>query len=80
MLIRAAGKYNIDLSQSFMVGDDMRDVLAGINAGCEPVFLGNTGRLAEAGRAFLAENRVRVYSGLGEFASDEFPAHPDGGV
>ncbi|MCL2139822.1 MAG: HAD-IIIA family hydrolase [Treponema sp.] len=39
MILQAAEKFNIDLSQSFMVGDDMRDVNAGINAGCIPVFL-----------------------------------------
>jgi len=39
MILKAAEKYNIDLSQSYMAGDDMRDVNAGINAGCTPVFL-----------------------------------------
>ena len=39
MILRAAEKYNIDISKSYMVGDDMRDVNAGINAGCRPVFL-----------------------------------------
>ena len=41
MISRAAEKYNIDLSVSYMVGDDARDVQAGINAGCVPVFLTN---------------------------------------
>jgi D,D-heptose 1,7-bisphosphate phosphatase len=41
MIIKAAEKYNIDLSRSYMVGDDMRDVKAGINAGCIPIFLTN---------------------------------------
>jgi len=39
MIFAAAKKYNIDLSTSYMVGDDMRDVKAGISAGCIPVFL-----------------------------------------
>jgi len=39
MIFAAAEKYNIDLAQSYMVGDDKRDVQAGINAGCKPVFL-----------------------------------------
>jgi len=43
MILKAAQKYNIDLSKSYMVGDDMRDVQAGINAGCIPVFLTNNG-------------------------------------
>ena len=41
MILEAAKKYNIDLSQSYMVGDNKRDVEAGINAGCIPVFLTN---------------------------------------
>jgi D,D-heptose 1,7-bisphosphate phosphatase len=41
MIFKAAAKYNIDLSRSYMVGDDMRDVNAGINAGCIPVFIGS---------------------------------------
>jgi D,D-heptose 1,7-bisphosphate phosphatase len=39
MIFKAAKKYNIDLSKSYMVGDDSRDINAGINAGCIPVFL-----------------------------------------
>jgi D,D-heptose 1,7-bisphosphate phosphatase len=39
MILAAAEKYNIDLPNSYMVGDDMRDVKAGIAAGCIPVFL-----------------------------------------
>jgi len=39
MILAAAHKYNIDLPNSYMVGDDMRDVKAGIAAGCIPVLL-----------------------------------------
>lgn len=34
MLLQAAEKYNIDLSESFMVGDHERDIQAGKAAGC----------------------------------------------
>ena len=34
LLIQAAADFNIDLSQSIMIGDDERDVKAGKNAGC----------------------------------------------
>ena len=34
MLIQAAKDFNIDLAQSFMIGDSQRDVDAGKNAGC----------------------------------------------
>lgn len=39
LIFRAAKKYHIDLSQSYMAGDDERDIQAGIAAGCRPVFL-----------------------------------------
>lgn len=35
MLLKAAKDYNIDLTQSWMIGDDDNDVLAGANAGCK---------------------------------------------
>jgi D-glycero-D-manno-heptose 1,7-bisphosphate phosphatase len=41
MIISAGEKYNIDLSQSYMVGDDMKDVEAGRAAGCKAVLLAN---------------------------------------
>jgi D,D-heptose 1,7-bisphosphate phosphatase len=60
MILEAAKKYNIDLCKSFMVGDDMRDVNAGINAGCTPVLLAeNTVR--------IEKNKVLQFSNLLEF-------------
>jgi D-glycero-D-manno-heptose 1,7-bisphosphate phosphatase len=38
-IFAAAKKYNIDLGNSFMVGDRWRDVDAGISAGCKTIFL-----------------------------------------
>ena len=40
MLLEAAKKYNIDLSNSYMIGDDVRDIKAGVAAGCKSVYLG----------------------------------------
>ncbi|MBN2349962.1 MAG: HAD-IIIA family hydrolase [Bacteroidales bacterium] len=37
LFLKAAGDYNIDLSQSFMIGDSERDILAGKNAGCTTI-------------------------------------------
>ena len=34
MLLEAAERYNIDLSQSYMIGDSTADILAGFSAGC----------------------------------------------
>jgi D-sedoheptulose 7-phosphate isomerase len=40
LLLQAARLHNIDLAESFMVGDRWRDVEAGQNAGCRSVFIG----------------------------------------
>ena len=39
MLLKAAEDFNIDLSQSYMVGDGENDIKAGIAAGCKTVLL-----------------------------------------
>ena len=40
MLLQAARDYNIDLESSWMIGDDQRDIQAGINAGCHTALIG----------------------------------------
>lgn len=40
MLLQAARDYNIDLASSWMIGDDQRDIQAGINAGCHTALIG----------------------------------------
>lgn len=40
MLLKAAQDFNIDLEQSYMVGDGENDIKAGINAGCKTVLIG----------------------------------------
>ena len=40
MLYAAAKKYNIDLSQSWMIGDGKNDMEAGRNAGCKVAYIG----------------------------------------
>ena len=39
MLLQAAEDFNIDLSQSYMIGDGWRDVEAGKAAGCKDSIL-----------------------------------------
>lgn len=41
MLLKAAEEFNIDLSQSWMVGDGENDIKAGITAGCRTALIGN---------------------------------------
>ena len=40
MLLAAAEKYNIDLAESWMIGDSGRDVQAGRAAGCRTALIG----------------------------------------
>ena len=40
MLLKAAEDFNIDLSQSWMVGDGENDIKAGQNAGCRTALIG----------------------------------------
>lgn len=40
MIVQAANNMGIDLSQSFMVGDNERDIGAGKAAGCKTIFVG----------------------------------------
>lgn len=39
MLLQAAKEYNIDLSQSWIIGDSERDIQAGISAGCKAALI-----------------------------------------
>ena len=39
MLLKAAEDFNIDLSQSYMIGDGENDIKAGKAAGCKTVLL-----------------------------------------
>lgn len=41
MLVQAAKDYNIDLQESWMVGDSVNDVLAGKRAGCKTAYITN---------------------------------------
>ena len=43
MLLKAAGDYNIDLSQSYMIGDGENDIKAGLAAGCKTVLINGEG-------------------------------------
>ena len=42
MIEQAADKYNIDLKNSWIIGDGENDIKAGINAGCKTAFIGSS--------------------------------------
>jgi len=60
MLLRAASEMGLDLASSWMVGDLISDVLAGLNAGCRSILVGSNATLdelphpVEPGRALTA--------------------------
>jgi D-glycero-D-manno-heptose 1,7-bisphosphate phosphatase len=54
MILQAAEKYNIDLHESWMVGDALRDIEAGKNAGCKTAYIDYDGK--ESGADITAEN------------------------
>lgn len=56
MILQGARKHNVDLAESFMVGDRWRDVEAGQNAGCRTVFI--DGGYEERQPARIADTRV----------------------
>jgi D,D-heptose 1,7-bisphosphate phosphatase len=47
MLLRAAAELNVDLGRSWMVGDLISDVLAGLNAGCKSILV-QSGQTSQA--------------------------------
>lgn len=55
MLLKAAEDFNIDLSKSWMIGDDENDVLAGQNAGCKTIKLDKGFNLLNAVNGLLGE-------------------------
>ncbi len=57
LLLQAAQKYNIDLAESWMVGDSDSDVMAGKAAGCRTVKLDDGMTLADA-VGYILQNAV----------------------
>jgi D-glycero-D-manno-heptose 1,7-bisphosphate phosphatase len=61
MLLKAAADFSLDLSASFIIGDKLADVQAGLNAGCRPILV-RTGYGAE--EATKLSSGVPVYDDL----------------
>lgn len=59
MLLQAAGKYNIDLGASYMVGDDERDMEAGRRAGCRTVKTERNAAVSVSDIGFMSSVRDR---------------------
>lgn len=62
MLKKAAEDFNIDLSQSWMVGDGENDIKAGIAAGCKTAMIANEGK--EFGQMLTQKTLLEVINAL----------------
>ncbi len=61
MLLEAAGKHGLDLSKSWMIGDNESDVIAGQRAGCTTIIVDNSCLQTSA------DHRVKDMSELVDF-------------
>ena len=61
MLLEAAGRFNIDLESSIMIGDKLVDMEAGVAAGCRPILV-RTGYGSE--EVHLCRNGIEVFDDL----------------
>lgn len=77
MLLDAAQEFGVDLSRSWMVGDKVSDVEAGILAGVTPLFV-QTGH-GQGEQIHLREHEVNCYASLVEavqfITRQDFPAN-----
>ena len=69
MLLRGASEHGVDLAKSWMVGDSVRDLLAGRNAGCRGGLLVRTGHVWHAAET--------LHLGANEHLVDDFAAATD---
>ena len=60
MLLRASSEMGLDPAASWMVGDMISDVLAGINAGCKGSLMVQTGKALSEAEAVFAEGYQTV--------------------
>ena len=60
MLLRASSDLGLDPAASWMVGDMISDVLAGINAGCKGSLMVQTGKALSEAEAVIAEGYQTV--------------------
>lgn len=65
LILQAAMDYNIDLSRSYMVGDDIKDILAGKAAGCATGYL-------HSGKPFEKPVNASEFKDLLEFINNIF--------
>lgn len=66
MIVDGIKEFNIDKKNSYMVGDKISDVLAGISAGVNAVLLGNEND--EIGLEKEIKDKINIFKNLNEFS------------
>ncbi|MDP0488786.1 MAG: HAD family hydrolase [Fusobacterium sp. JB021] len=69
MILKGIEEYNIDKSKSFMVGDKLSDVIAGIKSGVTPILLGEE---QEKLMKKSFKDKVKIFKNLDEFSKKLF--------
>jgi len=69
MILKAADKYRINLEESYMVGDTLKDIKAGRNAGCQTALV-LTGHGAQEKKKIKEIKPHFIYPNLFEFAKN----------
>lgn len=61
-------KYSLDKKKCFMIGDKICDLLAGINAGIQPIFVNTGNKKTNEIEALIRSQKCREYLNLLQFA------------
>ena len=69
MLLKAAEDFNVDLSQSYMVGDSENDIKAGMAAGCKSTLVNGVGSSNSIGEYGQAETMESVFEFVNKYIS-----------
>ncbi len=72
MILEAAQKYNIDLKNSILVGDNDSDILAGVNAGINKLFLLKSGVVSLKDDIISACTQIKNLREITCFLKNEF--------
>lgn len=70
MLLDGIKEFNIDPKQSYMIGDKLSDVYAGLNAGVKSVMVETGKEITEEIKKEVSEKNVQIYKTIYEFATN----------
>ena len=68
MLLKGIEEFNVDISSSYMIGDKMSDVYAGINAKMKPILVESGKEITNEIKNECKKSGVEIYSSIYEFA------------